>query len=159
MKKLAILLTTLVVGASSVAFADHAIAPSPTNAYEPSKIRDRDFDADADGLRDHRGWRRPRQRWTTLAESTIMQRGRTVIDVSSQRRFTKLALDANRPMFVDKVLIVFGNGERQVVDLNKRLGAHGAPVVIDLDGNARMIDKVMVLGRGRIRASFTLKAM
>jgi hypothetical protein len=156
MKKLAILFTTLVLGASSVAFADHTIAP---NAYEPSKLRERDFD-DNDGLRDHRGgWNRPRQRWTTLAESTIMQRGRTVIDVSSQRRFTKLALDANRPMFVDKVVIIFGNGERQVVDLNKRLGAHGAPAVIDLAGNSRMIDKVMVLGRGRIRASFTLKAM
>ena len=156
MKKLAILITTLVMGASSVALADHTDAPT---AYEPSKLRDRDLDND--GIRDHRGgWNRPRpHRWTTLAENAIMQRGRTVIDVSSQRRFTKLSLDANRPMFVDKVLIVFGNGERQVVDMNKRLGAYGQPVVIDLAGNARMIDKVMVLGRGRIRASFTLKAI
>ena len=156
MKKLAILFTTLVLGASSVAFADHTIAP---NAYEPSKLRDRDFDDD--GIRDHRGgWNRPRpQRWTTLAENAVMQRGRTVIDVSSQRRFTKISLDANRPMFVDKVLILFANGERQVVEMNKRLGAYGAPVVIDLAGNSRMIDKVMVLGKGRIRASFTLKAI
>ena len=90
----------------------------------------------------------------------LSRAGRATIDVSSQRRFTKLSLDAKSSLFVDKVLIVFGNGERQVVEVNKRLGNYSAPLMIDLAGNTRKIDKVMVLGRGtRFRSSFALKAI
>ena len=157
MKKFAIVLTTLVLGASSVAFADHpAVTADP---YAPSTIRDkRDFDDD--GIRDRRGFRPRPHRWVILEDSAMLLRGRAVIDVSSQRRFTKLSLDAKSSLFVDKVLIVFGNGERQVVEVNKRLGNYSAPLMIDLAGNTRKIDKVMVLGRGtRFRSSFALKAI
>jgi hypothetical protein len=80
--------------------------------------------------------------------------------VSSRQRFTKLQLDANGSMFVDKVMIVFGNGQTQTVDLDARLMSRSAPLMIDLAGNQRMIDKVVVVGRGRgYRSSFALKAI
>jgi hypothetical protein len=150
MKKLAILVTSLVLGASSVALA----TPSATSAYAPSDIRD------------HRNpgygrWTPRPIAWSTLSShSSLSARGRAVIDVSSRQRFTKLQLDANGSMFVDKVMIVFGNGQTQTVNLDARLMSRSAPLTIDLAGNQRAIDKVVVVGRGRgYRSSFALKAI
>jgi hypothetical protein len=148
MKKLAVLVTTLVLGASSVALADHAYAPSSSE------------------IRDHRApnygrWTPRPATWSTLSSHSTLLRGRAVIDVNSRQRFTKLSLDTlGGSMFVDKVLIVFGNGQTQTVDLDKRLASRSAPLMIDLAGNSRMIDKVIVVGKSRgYRSSFALKAI
>ena len=152
MKKLAIIVTSLVLGTSSLALADHDTAIAPGKPYAPSELGDHG---------NHFGWRKPRpQHWSTLASNMMLSRGRTTIDVDSKLRFSKLSLDANGSLFLDKILIVFANGERQVVKVDKRLGRYSDPLVIDLDGRSRMIDNVMLVSKNtRFRSSVTLKAI
>jgi hypothetical protein len=145
MKKLAVLFTTLVLG-STAAIAAPAYQAAPSAPYAPA-------------VRDHRLPYRPVHTWSTLAANARLSRGRQLIDVSSNQRFTKLQLSAAGSVFVDKILITFKNGSTQLVNLDKTLGRRHASVAIDLEGNARRIDKVAVYGRAGFRSSFTLMAI
>jgi hypothetical protein len=143
-KKLAVLVTTLILGASSVALADH---PTPNAPYAPSDrvYRPRPF---------------PTQSWTTLSSGRLSMRGRALVDVSSNERFEKLKLEAFGAMFVDRIKIVFANGKSQVVEVDKRLGRRGeSSLTIDLEKRSRKIDKIVVYGRGGRRAAFKLMAI
>lgn len=88
-------------------------------------------------------------------------RGRDVIDVSSAARFGKLKLEATGrgSIYIDKLVITFGNGQRQVVNVGKRISAREGAALIDLDGRSRNIDKVLVVGKGGFRASYSLAAL
>jgi hypothetical protein len=144
MKKITALVTTLVLGLSSAAMA----APS----YEPS-------------VRDHRGPWSPSFRpqvpsWTTLESNGSLTRGKDRIEVSSRARFTKLKLEAARgSMFIDKVVITFANGQRQVVELSKTIGQRSGAATIDLQGQSRQITKIVVSGKGSYRTSYSLLAV
>ena len=97
---------------------------------------------------DHSFKRRPpmMKQWDTLSSAKRLS-GRTLIRVGSSEAYSKLKIEANLgSTFVDKVLITFGNGQTQMVDLDKRLTAH-APLLIDLDGYQRKITKVVLVGR------------
>jgi hypothetical protein len=142
MKKIAALVTTLILGASTVALA------APNAPY----------------ARDHRApytqFRPQLPSWTMLSSNASLARGKDKIAVSSSARFTKLKLEASRgSMFIDKVVITFANGERQVVNLDKTIGARTGATTIDLQGRARQISKIVVSGKGGFRAGYSLAAV
>jgi hypothetical protein len=77
--------------------------------------------------------------------------------------FTKLELKAqNGRTDLDRVLITFGNGQRQIVQLNGRrdgIVTSNKPLTIDLDGGARHIKSVMLIGNSGRRASIDIVAV
>jgi hypothetical protein len=134
MKKLGILITSLVLGASSVALAQPAY--NPIRPTVPSS-----------------DYYRPRAAWTALSSDVhLLRSGRSIVDVSTRERFTKLKLEVDGRVAVDRLVIVFANGSSQNVDLSNQLAARrrfGAPIAIDLQGTrGRQIDKIFVYGRG-----------
>lgn len=158
--KIATLVTSLVLGMSSVAAAaPHAPAvhANPVAArYTPPMVRPQP---------QQRPMVRPlpqHTRWTLLDTSKPSRAGRQVIDVNSRRGFTKLKLEATRGVaMIDKVLITFANGRTQVVNVDKRLSGFGYSsfTLIDLNGNgSRQIDKIVILSKSGTRASYSISA-
>lgn len=90
--------------------------------------------------------------WVTLASDQRVF-GRTVIEVApSARPFTKLSLRAEDGRTrIQTVTIVFGNGAKQTVTLDTRLSRATPSVQIDLAGNTRRIDQIIVTGRSNGR--------
>ena len=152
MKKIAALVTTLILGASSVALAAPGWGQSPSygaaNDRAPYAARFRPT------------FRPTFQTWTTLEANGSLARGRDFIDVSSNARFSKLKLEATGrgSVHIEKLVIVFGNGQRQVVNVDKRLNGRSGATLIDVEGRSRNIDKILVMGRGGFRASYSLSA-
>ncbi len=142
MQKIAALVTTLILGASTAALA------APNEPY----------------VRDHRApytqFRPQVPSWTMLASNATLTRGKDRIAVSSSARFTKLKLEASRgSMFIDKVVITFANGERQTVNLDQTIGARRGAATIDLTGRSRQISKIVVSGRGGFRSGYSIAAV
>lgn len=54
--------------------------------------------------------------------------------------------------------ITFANGERQVVNLDKMIGARMGATMIDLQGRSRQISKIVVSGKGGFRSGYSLAA-
>ncbi len=148
MTKLTALVTTLVLGTSSLALARPAQFPANDNWRERQEVRiDRDH---ASGQRTYR------PAWVALSGATHLQRGRDVIPVGVQQgRFTQLRFQATEGVSaIDRVLIRFGDGRWQVADLGKRLDA-GTPIVeVQLEGLRRNIDQIIVLGSSGRRGSY-----
>jgi hypothetical protein len=164
MKKL--IITGLVLGLSSTAFADH-----PTPAAKPLPYSHTMQRADHDNANHGRfaggpagGIDRDRRmppamlQWKTLEASKKISNKQT-INIGGREAFSRLKLEAARgSTFIDKVVIVFGNGMRQVVDLDKTLANREAPLFIDLDGKNRRVTKVVVYGKSGRRAAINLLA-
>jgi hypothetical protein len=99
-----------------------------------------------------------RARWTTLASAERLMTGRDAVRLATPVQARQLKLEANSgSTFVDKVIITFANGRTQTVQLGQRLG-QSAPVTIDLQGQSRMVSKIVVMGRGGRRASYNVLA-
>src|SRR4051812_28747353 len=92
MKKLGIVLATVISSASSVALA----APSPARIDPP-------------GAYGH-------HHWMMIGSGKLSMRGRRAIEVTSNARFAELRLAATGPMFVEKLDITYGNGETQCIE-------------------------------------------
>lgn len=151
--KISALVTSLVLGVSSVAVAAPgapAVHQKPLAAarYAPPMVRPLPV--------------RPAPvRWMQLDTAKPSRFGRTVVDVNSRQRFSKLKLEALRGIAsIDKVLVTFGNGRTQTIELDRRLGGFGAQraAVIDLKGNARQITKIVILSKSNTRASYSISA-
>jgi hypothetical protein len=151
--KISALVTSLVLGISSVAGAAPGAPAAHHNAvvaarYAPPMVRPLPV--------------RPAPvRWMQLDTASSSRFGRTVIDVNTKLRFSKLKLEALRGVSsIDKVLVTYGNGRTQTIELDKRLGGFGAQsfAVIDLNGNARQITKIVILSKSRTRASYSISA-
>lgn|GEM_PF-3626349 len=157
--KVSALITSLVLGISSVAVAApgapavHAnpvaqarFAPVAQERFAPPMVRPLPHPV----------------RWTLLDTSKPSRFGRMVIDVDSKARFTKLKLEAQRGVAsIDKVMITYANGRTQTVELDKRIGGYGAKsfAVIELDGrNARQISKIVIFSKSGMRASYSISA-
>jgi hypothetical protein len=142
------IVTTLVLTLSTAAAFAAPSAPDYGNSNH----------ALPDQARGH-GWRRPPiMHWQTLASAKQLS-GRKLIRVRSDAAFRTLKLEAaSGTSFIDKVLITFGNGQTQLVDLDKRLSASD-PLVIDLQGMTRKITKVEVYGRSGRRGSVNVLAV
>lgn len=170
MSKLTALITTLVLGSSTVAMAD------PQRWYDDrddvrddrrSRFDDRDgrFDRRVFGWRDRRdgddaGPRRYRHAWVALSAPIELARGRDVIDVRDRGTFTQLRLQTtNGASRIDRVVVRFVDGTRQVVRLDRVLDPRSPMVEVLLDGNNRRIDRVVVIGDSRRNAAIQLFAI
>ena len=148
MKKISALVTALVLGASSAAMAAPGYGSfGPANDRAP--IRE-----------NYRPFRPVPASWVTLESSGSLSRGRDFVNVSTTARFSKLKLEAARgSVFIDKLIVIYGNGQRDVIEVDKTISARGGATVLDLKGRTRQIDKVMVMGRSGFRGSYTLAAL
>jgi hypothetical protein len=139
------LVASLVLGTSSLALA----APP---AFTPA-------------VRDHRMPPRFTQQWSYLASGQLV-RGRDTIRIDSRGgKIDQLKLDLVGPgsLFVDKLVVTFGNGRSQTIEVDQWLSARNASAVVDLAGKDRKIASVTVVGRGqssgfRAGASFKISA-
>jgi hypothetical protein len=169
--KIKALVTMLVLGSSSIALADATPYAAPT-------VRDhRDFRPQPRPLPQPApapiqvapvkpiaqfhggfGWQRP-ARPVLLANDTRLT-GRALIQVpTSTRAFTKLELRSNNGRTsIDRVMIVYGNGQRQVVQLGKVVNGNGS-LTIDLAGGSRNIKSLMLIGNSGRRASIDVVAV
>ncbi|MDB4962465.1 MAG: hypothetical protein JWP01_2464 [Myxococcales bacterium] len=161
MSKLNVLITTLLLGASSVAIAQPRWRePAPFVVNPPTPVRDHRVDtsygfgddARRDGWR-HRddgrstGGRHYRSSWVALNEPMQLRRGRDVIDVNARGTFTQLRLQTTSGVSqIDRVIIKFRDGSRQVEQVNRRLDVRSPMVEVLLDGNNRQIDSIVVTG-------------
>ena len=88
-------------------------------------------------------------RAVTLASGLRMQDGRAVISVGREvGRFAtlQLAADGGRT-YVEKVVVKFANGERQVMDNLNRTLVGDERLTLDLNGNRRAIASIAVFGQ------------
>jgi hypothetical protein len=145
--KTKILTSALVLGLSSAAFA----APSDKPMHYG--------DESASHSRPGEGFHRPMPAsWTSLSTVKRIQNKETIA-VGGFKAYSKLKLEATMgTTFINKLVIVFANGARQTVDLDKSVAMRGAPLLIDLDGKNRRISKVVVYGQSNRRAAISLLA-
>jgi len=169
--KIKALVTLLVLGSSSLALADTygptvrdhrypsppAVAPAPVVTAPQAPV------AQFHGQLGF-GWRKPapQLRAVLLANDTRVT-GWSTISVAQNRMFTKLELKSNRGKTdLDRVMITFGNGQRQFVSLRGKLDGKINPsnsLTIDLEGGARSIKSIMLIGSSGRRASIDVLAV
>jgi hypothetical protein len=160
--KIKALITTLVLGTSSVALAAPAYQTTP---YSAPAVRDHRTPAPAPkpAPQYSYGWQKPFARPVLLANDTRVNGWSNVNVAQGARMFTKLELKAQSGRTdLDRVLITFGNGQRQVVQLNGRrdgIVTSNKSLTIDLDGGARHIKSVMLIGNSGRRASIDIVAV
>jgi hypothetical protein len=171
MRKLTALLTTLALGSvASIASAsptrldrDHRFEPAAPDAVWTTPARspgidrahiDRAVDGpgrvdrlDRRGALDDLGPRRYRPTWVALSASSPLTRAEDCIDVRDRGTFTQLRVQADGSLArVDRVVVQFADGARQVEDLDRVLGGRSDYIDIPLDGNNRRIDRILVTG-------------
>lgn len=112
----------------------------PGRFDRPYRHRDRRaFDGD--------GPRRYRPTWIALSASSPLTRAEDCIEVHDRGTFTQLRVQAGGGRArVDRVVVKFADGSRQVEDLDRVLGGRSDFVDIPLDGNNRRIDRIVVTG-------------
>lgn len=180
MLKLKALITTLVLGAASAATAQPSVTfhgeanaqwgtprrPVVVNPADRFDRSDRGYgfqdtwrdrrDSRNDNFRDN-GFNRPRMyrpSWVALNEPMQLDRGREVIDVRMRGTFTQLRLQTTAgASYVDKVVILFRDGSRQIAQLDRQLDPRSPMVQVLLDGNNREIDRIIVVGESRRNAA------
>jgi hypothetical protein len=143
--------------ASTAAFASPRIADrnDPQQTYQ----RDRNDGGWTRDRYDHYGqshWNRDfRGRWVSLARGFSGASERQFIHVNAGR-YNKLRVEAvqGQPV-IRKIAIEFGDGTSQAVDVDMRL-ARGAGEVIDLNGGARVIKRIIVYSDPRARGSYSI---
>jgi hypothetical protein len=70
--------------------------------------------------------------------------------VNQRRPFQQLRLQTTSGASrIDRVVVRFENGERQVINVNQRLSTRNPMVNIDLDGQMRRVDRIIVMGDSR----------
>jgi hypothetical protein len=125
-----LLLTVGVLGSSTAALADWQ--------YRPARVE---------------------RRTTSWMPLTSIERTGGVFDVSARQRFGQLRLqNQTGRTFVRTIEIVYGNGERRCIEVNRVLNGNHDMVNIDLD-QSRRISQVIVDGRSGRRGTFQLYAM
>jgi hypothetical protein len=137
------IIATLVLGASSVAVAQPAVTVRGEARWgQPDRYQTYERD------------RRPHWRnntWVALTSPLQLDRGRTMIDVNQRRPFQQLRLQqtTHGMTHIDRVIVRFENGERQVIAVNQRLSTRNPMINIDLDGRQRRVDRIIVMGDSR----------
>ena len=90
----------------------------------------------------------PAPRYTVLGTERVGRGDRDIVfdNIDQRNRWNEIRLKAvDRPVRIDDLVIVFGNGKRQRVDIDERLAPGDVTRVIPLDGrNARHIDRIRV---------------
>ena len=126
--KLATLIAALVLGTSSIAAAKPAMPPVV--------------------VRDHRAIAlpipAPRPTWIHFGTATAYKQ---VLSPNFRHPVDRLLLQANGWVYLEKVRIVFGNGQQQIETYNRWVGAAYGGLAIDLAGQNRTIKSIVVVTR------------
>ena len=165
MRLKSMLVTLGILGSSSLALADHANDRSwlRDDRYRPARIvheQPRLRDDVRYRFRDDLAYRQ-RTTWLALSAPERLERGGDIFDLRYQReRFAQLRLqNQTGRTLVRHIEIVFANGERQHVHVDRVLDGNYAMVNIQLDRGARRIAQVIVDGRSQRGSSYQLYAM
>ena len=164
MSKIKALITTLVLGSSSVAMADSGLSfnasaqwsigtrPAPIAVPAPT----------APVIRDHRYDVSPvptayRASWVALSEPMMLNfGGRNAIRLSTPSRYSQLRLQSTAgSSYISTVTVRYADGTRQEIAINKNLDAR-APMINFAVSNRASIDRIVVNGSSYRRASFQL---
>lgn len=141
MSKIKALITTLVLGTSSVAMADTSLsfrATAQASWGAPSI-------AAPPVVRDHRmttvSYERPTTRlrgtWISLAEPMHLRRGYNVIQLGTQAPLNQIRLQsASGQSFISTVTVQYANGASQVVTLNQWIDARNPMAQFNLNRTA-----------------------
>ncbi|MGL4520491.1 MAG: hypothetical protein ACRCUJ_12675 [Phocaeicola sp.] len=83
-------------------------------------------------------------RWEKLGEKTVnFKADRDVIRSGHKGVFTRLKIRVdNAPVEFDRVLVEYGNGEKQEITVRQKIRAGGETREINLRGNRRNIKKI-----------------
>lgn len=137
------IIATLVLGSASIAAADVTSSTIYRNDRHDTRY-DHRYDRDQS-----RFDRRYRPSWVALSSPLQLDRRWNSIDVNQRGTFTQLRLQSTSGMSkIDKVIVQFQNGQRQVVELDARLSPRNPMINVALEGNRR-IDRVIVMGDSR----------
>lgn len=167
--KIKALVTTLVLGSSSLALAapayntysapavrDHRTLPAPRPAPLPAPAVQARFNVAA-------RWQKPVFRPLLLANNTRVAGMEDISVAHGTRAFTKLEIEANRGRTnLELVVIRFANGQSQTVNLRGNQSGvvkAGKSLTIDLQGNARYIKSIKLIGKSGRRASIDVRAV
>lgn len=117
-------------------------------AYDGPGRLDRPYrPLDRRGALDDLGPRRYRPTWVALSAPSPLIRAGDRIEVRDRGTFTQLRVQADGSRAqVDRVVVQFADGSRQIEDLDRALGGPSDFVDIPLDGNNRLIDRIIVTG-------------
>ncbi len=96
--------------------------------------------------------------WTMLSANDHLGSRGTEVRVDSWSRYSDLKLVANGRNKIDRVNIRFENGAEQRVKLDDMLDARNPSLTIPLQGGARQIKSIEVLGSAGRQASFEILA-
>lgn len=160
MSKIIALIAMLAVGApASVAMASSSHSIDSRNRAWRTRVERERFDHvdfpergwNRPGTVDDFGPRRYRPTWVALSAPLQLARtSRSSIEVRDRNTFTQLRLQTTGgTAWIDRVIVQFADGTRQVADLDRTLDARGELLEIQLDGNNRRIDRIIVIGDGR----------
>lgn len=106
---------------------------------------------------EHSHWRHDfKGRWTPLAQGYSSHTERQFINVGGQGRFRKIRIEGVRgePVIL-KIGIEFGDKTTQAVEYRETL-PRGAGEVIDLNGDARKINRIIVYTDPHSRGSYSI---
>jgi hypothetical protein len=143
MKSLKILVTTLILGTSSLALAqpivrDHRLE----DRYDDRRI---ESDSRVERFRFHRMRTAP----VTLAQNMEVTLRRPAF--LSLNGVTKLRFDADEGhAYIHSIILTFSNGAQQTVDVRQRVTSRSMPLTVDIDNRAT---GVYVYGSTRGRGS------
>jgi hypothetical protein len=159
------LITTLVLGSSSIALADPSwsagVSMNASVASNGDIVRDH-----RDIVRDHR---EPlpapvlavddrRDGWFELTQPTRIERGRETITVDANKRFSLLQLRGDGGFTrIHKVAIVFKNGQEQVVKTDATLGSYNPALTIQLQKRGK-VSRIVVYGESGHGARYRVLA-
>ncbi|MDX2088814.1 MAG: hypothetical protein SFX73_13235 [Kofleriaceae bacterium] len=153
MSKLTALITTLVLGTSSIAAAD-TIAFNASARFRPAPA--------AAPVRDHRIETTPvpgmyRAPWVALSQPVMLDNdGRNAIRLATPSRFSQLRLQSTAGRsFVDSIIVRFADGSRQEIKVNRALDARSPMVHLDISHRAA-VERVVIKGSTHRRASVQL---
>ena len=141
-----LLLSIGILGSSTAALADARYSRFERTRYRPAAMQ-----VDTP---------RVNTTWQPLTSVERLDRGGDVFDLQGRARFAQLRLqNQTGRTVVRQIDIVFADGSRQCVQVNRALVGNHDMINIDLDGDARRIDKIFVDGRSARTGGYQLYAM
>jgi hypothetical protein len=139
MSKIKALITTLVLGTSSIALADPGFA-----------------------VRDHRDdvrtamYRPARPSWIALSSPMMIDSGKNAIKLATPSRYSQLRLQATAgSSYIKSLTVRFSDGTKQELAINKTLDPRSPMIELPVSSRAS-VDRVVIKGSTNRRASVQL---
>ena len=155
-----LLVTLGILGSSSLALADHNFNNYQSRRRVETTWRNRQPAVYQQQYRYQEPAYRTYSTWQPLTSVERLDRGGDMFDLRTRGRFSQLRLqNQTGRTHVRQIDIVFTDGSRQCVQLNRVLDGNHAMINIQLDGGTRRIDQILVDGRSSRDGSYQLYAM